>query len=80
MVARTTPENGDIVIREEKRDGTVVYVLHIAHGVDQYALRRREEAVAQAVTFAKRQRVRAWLTDEGDDFVLLEDFPMVEPI
>jgi hypothetical protein len=74
MPTRTTPEDGDIVVRQETR-GTVVYVLHTAPGPDQYLLRRREEAVAQAATRAKRGQVRAWLTtDEGYDFVLLEDF------
>jgi hypothetical protein len=74
MPTRTTPEDGDIVVRQETRDGTVVYVLHTAPGPDQYLLRTRDEAVAQAVTRAKRHHVRAWLTtDEGYDFVLLED-------
>ena len=80
MVARTTPEDGDIVIRQEKRKGRFVYVLHTAPGADQYLLRSREEAVTQAVTFAKRECVRAWLTDEGYDFALLEDFRVVESV
>ncbi len=75
MPTRTTPEDGDIVVRQEKRDGTVVYVLHTAPGPDQYLLRAREEAAAQALTLAERDGVRAWLTtDESYDFVLLEDF------
>ena len=74
MAARSVPQDGDIVVREEQRDGTIVYVLHTAPGADQYVLRNREEAVAHAVTFAQQQDVRAWLTDEGYDFVLLEDF------
>jgi hypothetical protein len=74
MLTRTTPEDGDIVIREEKRGGTLVYVLHTAPSRDQYEFRRRDEGIAQAVALAKREHVRAWLTDEGYDFVLLEDF------
>jgi hypothetical protein len=75
MPTGTTPEDGDIVVRQETRGGTVVYVLHTAPGPDQYLLRTREEAVAQAVKRAKRRHVRAWLTtDEGYDFVLLEGF------
>jgi LPS sulfotransferase NodH len=74
MAARSTPEDGDVVIREEVRDRRVVYVLHTAPGADQYLLRSREDAVAQAVIWAKRQQVRVWLTDEGYDFRLLEDF------
>jgi len=77
-IARTTPEDGDIVVREEKRAGTLVYVLHTAPGADQYLLRSRREAVAQALASANRECVRAWRTDEGYDFTLLEDFRMVE--
>ena len=80
MAACLAPEDGDIVVRQEERDGMLVYVLHTAPGADQYLLRTREEAVAQAVTFARREQVRAWLTDEGYDFVLLEDFRAVESV
>jgi hypothetical protein len=72
MPTRTTPEDGDIVVRREKRDGTVVYVLHTAPGPDQYLLPTREEAATRALTLADRHGVRAWLTtDESYDFVLL---------
>jgi hypothetical protein len=77
---RTTPDDGDIVVREEKREGRLVYVLHTAPSADQSLLRTRDEAVAHALTFAKRQHVRAWLTDEGYDFMLLEDFRVVESV
>ena len=52
MIARTTPEDGDVVLREEERKGKSVYVLHTAPGPDQYVLRSREAAVAQALRFA----------------------------
>jgi hypothetical protein len=78
-MTRTTPEDGDIGVREETREGTLVYVLH-TFGCGQYVLRSREEAVAQAVRFAKRENVRAWLADEGYDFELLVDFRVVESI
>jgi hypothetical protein len=78
-MTRTAPEDGDIGVREETREGTLVYVLH-TFGSDQYVLRNRENAVAQAVRFAKRARVRAWLADEGYDFELLVDFRVVESI
>jgi hypothetical protein len=74
MAARSTPGDGDIVIREEVRDRRVAYVLHTAPGADQYLLHSREDAIAHAVIWAKRQQVRVWLTDEGYDFRLLEDF------
>jgi hypothetical protein len=80
MLAHTPPEDGDIVVRQETREGMDVCVLHTARGADQYLLRTREEAVAQAVTFAKRQGVRAWLCGETHDFVLLDDSRVVESI
>ncbi len=80
MSGRTAPQDGDIVIRQETRADSVVYVLHTATGPDQYVRRTREEAVAQAGMVAKRQGVRTWLTDEGYDFVLLEDFRAVESV
>jgi hypothetical protein len=80
MCAHAAPEDGDIVVRQETRDGRDVYVLHTTAGVDQYLLRTREEAVRQAVTFAKRQGVRAWLAGETHEFVLLNDVRVVESV
>jgi hypothetical protein len=77
-IALATPEDGDIVVREEIRGGTAV--LHIAPGGDQDAFRRREEGIAQALPLGERHHVRVWLSDEGYDFVLLEDFRMVESV
>jgi hypothetical protein len=57
ILMRTTLKDADIVVRQETRNGTVVYVIHTAPGPDQYLLRRREEAVAQAVIRAKRRRL-----------------------
>lgn len=58
MPAHTSPQNGDVLVRQETRDGTVVYVLRTAPGTDQYLLRKREDAVLEALTFAERQGVR----------------------
>jgi hypothetical protein len=60
--------------------GTPVYVLHIAPGADEYEFLRRDGARAQGVALAERHHVRAWLTDEGYDFVLLEDCRAVEHV
>src|SRR5712671_3449547 len=79
-IALTAPEDGDIVIREEIRGGMPVYVLHIAPGGDQDEFRRREEGIAQALPLGERHHVRVWLSDEGYDFVLLEDFRMGESV
>ena len=71
---RSVPEDGDIVVREEKREGTPVYVLRTAPGADQILVHPCDEAMARALACARRQHVRAWLTTGGHDFVLLEDF------
>jgi len=79
MAARLIPADGDVIVRRERRDGRFVYVLQAAPGPDQYVLPTRKEGVAQALTFAKRQGVRAWLTDGGGDaFVPLDSIGQVE--
>jgi hypothetical protein len=72
--ARTTPEDGDIVVREETRHGAVVYVLHATPRTHHDLVGSRREAIARARALAKRMCVRAWQTREGYDFTLLEDF------
>jgi hypothetical protein len=79
-IARTIPQNGDIVVREEQREGGLIYVLHTATGADQHLLDSRKEAIAEALAMARRQHVRAWLTDEGYDFTLLHDFRVVTAV
>ena len=74
MVARLAPEDGDVVVRQEEREGQRTYVLHTAPGPDQSLLRSREEAVSHAVAYAKHQHVRAWFTKGDDEFVLLGTF------
>ena len=71
---RSVPEDGDIVVREERREGTPVYVLHSAPGPDQILVQPGEAAIARAVACARRQHVRAWLTTGAHNFTLLEDF------
>ena len=84
MLTRTSPADGDIVVdiyaRQEARESALVYVQNAATGADQYWFRIREEAIAYALPFAKCQHVRAWLTDNWVDFVLLKDFRMVESV
>jgi hypothetical protein len=55
-------------------------VLHIAPGADQDEFCRRAEGIAHALALWERHHVRAWLTDEGYDFALLEDFRVVESL
>lgn len=39
MAPRSIPEDDDIIVREEKRELKIVFVLHPAPGADQYLLR-----------------------------------------
>ena len=61
------PAPGDIVVRQERREQVLVYILHTESGPDQLVLRSREEAVERATLTAHRQQVRAWLTIDGQD-------------
>jgi hypothetical protein len=74
MPAPSAPQDGDIVIRQDARDGTSVFILHTAPGADQFILHARDAAIAQAVSFAKRQGVRVWLTNGDSEFTLLDNF------
>ena len=44
MVARLAPEDRDVVVRQERRDGRIVYVLHTAAGPDFCVLRASNTA------------------------------------
>jgi hypothetical protein len=72
VIARLSPEDGDVIVREEWQDGALVYVLCTAPGSDQYLVRTRDEALAHALTFAQRQRVRAWLTATESQFTQIQ--------
>ena len=80
MLWRAAPQDGDIVIRRQRREGMVVYVLHIAPGPDQYLVRSRDEAVRQALKLARHAKVSAWLTQDGDACELLEGFRVQESV
>lgn len=70
---RTTPEDGDITMRAEVREGTLVFVLRAVPGPDQFILPARETALVRARTVARRRGVRVWLADSDGPFTLLED-------
>lgn len=69
----TCPDADDIVVRKKQANPTVVYVLGTPAAPTQLQVRVRDEAVSQALAFAKRQQVRAWFAD-GNDFELLGTF------
>jgi hypothetical protein len=78
-MARFTPEDGDVLIREAQGEEHRVYILRTCPGPDQLLARSREEAVAKAIGFAKREQVRVWLDNEVD-CTLLEDFRIRERV
>jgi hypothetical protein len=74
MGQRLTLEDDDVVIREKHGNPSTVYLLGTSATPDQFILRTRDEAVSQALAFAKRQGVRTWFADGDDKFVLLGTF------
>jgi hypothetical protein len=69
----TPAEAGDIVIRVEERDGIFLYVVTTVRGADEFQTLTAEQAVTQALAYARRQHARAWFKGDRDP-VLLEDF------
>lgn len=73
--ARVSPEVGDVVLREDwRRDGTRRFVFQAVPGPEQYTIKSRSRALSQALDFARRLRVRLWLTDGTEHFTLIDDF------
>jgi hypothetical protein len=68
-----TPANDDVVVRLKRGNPSTVYVLGTSSTPDQFIVRTRDEAVSQALAFAKRQKVQAWFAKD-DGFVLLGTF------
>ena len=70
----THPDNDDVIVHRKRGTPTAVYVLGTASAPGQFLLRTRDEAVAQALAFGKRQHVQAWFANDEDDFELLGTF------
>ena len=69
----TGPEKDDVVVRQ-RRGNPHVYVLGTPATPDQFSLRTREEAVTQAVAFARQHHMRAWFDNGDNTFLLLGTF------
>lgn len=74
MLAASAPEGGDVVVRSRRDESGTVYVLGTPLAPDQLILHTHDEAVSQALGFAKAQHVRAWYADGDDECVLLGSF------
>jgi hypothetical protein len=68
------PNQDDVVVRRRAHDTGVTFVLGTPPAPEQFTLRTRDEAVARALAFAKRQHVCAWLASGSDEPVLLGTF------
>jgi len=68
-----TPANDDVVVRLKRGNPSTVYVLGTSSTPDQFIVPTRDQAVSQALAFAQRQKVQAWLAKD-DGFVLLRTF------
>ena len=68
------PDNDDVIIRRSTatRPPSICWAHSLAP--DQFIVRTRDEAVSQALAYAKRQHVRAWFANGDEDFVLLGTF------
>jgi hypothetical protein len=56
------PEDSDIVVRQERRDGRERFVLNIAPEV-QLVVDSLTNALEQAFALARRKKVRVWVAD-----------------
>ena len=68
------PDNNDVVIHRKNGNASGDYVVGTLAAPDQFTLRTRDQAIAHAITFARRQQLRAWMVKGEDDYVLLGSF------
>ncbi len=67
------PDANDVVVRQKPGNPSGRFLLGTPATPAQYEVRSRDEAISQALAFAKRQHVQAWLAND-EDFVLLGGF------
>ena len=69
-----SPENDDVVIWQKRGNLSTVYLLGTLSAPDQYIVPTRDDAVLQALAFARRECVGAWFAHGIGDFVPLGTF------
>jgi hypothetical protein len=70
----TRPDRDDVVIRQKRGNPSTVFLIGTPAAPDQFILRTRDEAVSQALAYARKQHVRAWFAKGDAEFVLLGTF------
>ena len=68
------PAPDDVVVHQKRDHPGAMFVLGTPTAPDQVTLPTCDQAVAQALAFAKWERVGAWFTSGGDELVLLGTF------
>ena len=68
------PDNDGVVVRQERGNPSTVYLLGTPSAPDKFVVRTRDDAVAQALRFAKYQHVAAWLVESDAAAILLGTF------
>jgi hypothetical protein len=64
------PDKDDIVVREKSGSPAAAYLLGTFANPGLFLLQSHDEAVSQAVSFARQLQVRAWFNSD-ETFVLL---------
>lgn len=72
-----TPANGDVIV--VKVGSPRGYVLRTFDGEDQLAYGGREQATAQALSYAKYARVNVWYSPDGARFEFVDVFRRATP-
>jgi Protein of unknown function (DUF2934) len=70
----TIPDRDDVVIRQRHGNPSTVFLLGTPAAPDQFIVRARDQAVSQALAYARQQHARAWFAKGDADFVLLGTF------
>jgi len=70
----TCPDRDGVVIRPNHRNPSTVFLLGTPAPPTSSSSEPRDQAVTQALAYARQQRVRAWFAKGDADFVLLGTF------
>jgi hypothetical protein len=65
MVPISIPEDGDVVVTDERQPAALRYALFVKPGQHQFACAGRADATAKALAFAERVGVDAWYADDN---------------
>ena len=76
MPEPSVPRDGDVVVRQATLDGIAIYILAVVPGPDQYYVKARDRAVAQAFAFAALSGARTWFAEGAGAPALLTAVPV----